>query len=551
VVNDDRLLTTSAAPVSMTPVPVRRSGGHVSADVPRLVGRGMTTSDQLARWARRTPDAVALRFEGSGRSYAELDERVTRLARALAGRGVNTGDRVAVLGLNGLEVWEAYLAGVRLGAVVVPVNFRLVADEVAYVLSDSGAVALVVDRALAEVAAKARGQAPGVRTVLTIGGDYEEALAAAGTEPLDVEVDEDAAAFIMYTSGTTGRPKGAVLTHRNLLMHVFSQVTHLGVDPSDRVAVPGAPLFHIAGLAGGLPPLLLGGTHVILRSGGFDPVATLDLIERERVTNIFLVPAMWAAVVAVPDIASRDLSSLRRISWGAAPASTTLLRTLIDTFPQAEVVTAFGQTECSPVTCFLRGEDSVRKIGSIGTPMLNVEVRVVDDAMQDVPQGEVGEIVYRSPMVMREYWGKPEATAEAFAGGWFHSGDLVRQDEDGYLYVVDRKKDMIITGGENVYCAEVEDVLAGHPKVGEVALIGVPDARYGEAPLAVVAPRDPADPPTPAELTAWCRERLARYKNPREYSIVGALPRNPSGKVLKTRLREEHSAGSLVAEPVV
>jgi fatty-acyl-CoA synthase/long-chain acyl-CoA synthetase len=551
VVNDDRLLTTSAAPVSMTPVPVRRSGGHVSADVPRLVGRGMTTSDQLARWARRTPDAVALRFEGSGRSYAELDERVTRLARALAGRGVNTGDRVAVLGLNGLEVWEAYLAGVRLGAVVVPVNFRLVADEVAYVLSDSGAVALVVDRALAEVAAKARGQAPGVRTVLTIGGDYEEALAAAGTEPLDVEVDEDAAAFVMYTSGTTGRPKGAVLTHRNLLMHVFSQVTHLGVDPSDRVAVPGAPLFHIAGLAGGLPPLLLGGTHVILRSGGFDPVATLDLIERERVTNIFLVPAMWAAVVAVPDIASRDLSSLRRISWGAAPASTTLLRTLIDTFPQAEVVTAFGQTECSPVTCFLRGEDSVRKIGSIGTPMLNVEVRVVDDAMQDVPQGEVGEIVYRSPMVMREYWGKPEATAEAFAGGWFHSGDLVRQDEDGYLYVVDRKKDMIITGGENVYCAEVEDVLAGHPKVGEVALIGVPDARYGEAPLAVVAPRDPADPPTPEELTAWCRERLARYKNPREYSIVGALPRNPSGKVLKTRLREEHSAGSLVAEPVV
>src|SRR5919199_6823034 len=466
----------------MTPVPVRRSGGHVSADVPRLVGRGMTTSDQLARWARRTPDAVALRFEGSGRSYAELDERVTRLARALAGRGVGTGDRVAVLGLNGLEIWESYLAGVRLGAIVVPVNFRLVADEVAYVLSDSGAVALVVARALAGVAAKARGQAPGVRTVLTIGGDYGEALAAAGTEPLDVEVDEDAAAFIMYTSGTTGRPKGAVLTHRNLLMHVFSQIATVGIHPvEEKVSAPGTPMFHIAGLAGGLPPLLLGGVHVILRSGGFDPVATLDLIERERVTNIFLVPAMWAAVVAVPDITSRDLSSLRRISWGAAPASTTLLRTLIDTFPQAEVVTAFGQTECSPVTCFLRGEDSVRKIGSIATPMLNVEVHVVGDAMRDVPQGEVGEIVYRSPMGMREYWGKPQATAEAFAGGWFHSGDLVRQDEDGYLYVVDRKKDMIITGGENVYCAEVEDVLAGHPKVGVAAH---PQGKGAEDPAA-------------------------------------------------------------------
>jgi fatty-acyl-CoA synthase len=290
---------------------------------------------------------------------------------------------------------------------------------------------------------------------------------------------------------------------------------------------------------------------VIMRSGGFDPVATLDLIERERISSIFLVPAMWAAVVAVPGIADRDLSHLHRISWGAAPASTTLLRTMIDTFPQAEVLTAFGQTECSPVTCFLRGEDSIRKIGSVGTPMLNVEVRVVDDAMNDVPQGEVGEIVYRSPMVMKEYWNKAEETAEAFEGGWFHSGDLVRQDEDGYFYVVDRKKDMIITGGENVYCAEVENVLAAHPKVGEVALIGVPDAKFGEAPLAVIAPRDPADPPTAEELAAWCREKLAHYKNPREYSIVGALPRNPSGKVLKTQLRQEHSAGSLVASPAV
>jgi fatty-acyl-CoA synthase/long-chain acyl-CoA synthetase len=216
---------------------------------------------------------------------------------------------------------------------------------------------------------------------------------------------------------------------------------------------------------------------------------------------------------------------------------------MIDAFPQAEVVTAFGQTECSPVTCFLRGEDSLRKIGSIGTPMLNVEVRIVDEAMTDVPRGEVGEIVYRSPMVMKEYWNKPAETAEAFEGGWFHSGDLVREDEDGYLFVVDRKKDMIISGGENIYCAEVEDVLAAHPKVGEVALIGVPDARYGEAPRAVVAPRDPADPPTAEELDAWCRERLARYKNPREYVFVGALPRNPSGKVLKTRLRSEHTPG--------
>jgi fatty-acyl-CoA synthase/long-chain acyl-CoA synthetase len=523
----------------------------VSVAIPALQGRGMTMSDQLARHARKTPDAVALRFEGSGRSYAELDERVTRLARALRERGVSGGDRVAVLALNGMEAWESYLAGVRLGAIVVPVNFRLVADEVAYVLADSGATALIVDAALAPVAAKARKQAPDVAAVLVIGEEFEAALAAAGDEPLDVVVDENEPAFIMYTSGTTGRPKGAVLTHRNLLMHVFSQVTHLGWHPEDRVAAPGAPLFHIAGLAGGLPPLLKGGTNVVMRSGAFDPVETLDMIEREKISSIFLVPAMWAAVVAVPGIADRDLSSLRRISWGAAPASTTLLRTMIDTFPQAEVVTAFGQTECSPVTCFLRGEDSIRKLGSVGTPMLDVEVRVVDESMNDVPRGEVGEIVYRSPMVMKEYWNKPEETAEAFRGGWFHSGDLVRQDDDGYYFVVDRLKDMIISGGENIYCAEVEDVLAAHPKVAEVALIGVPDTKYGEAPLAVVAPRDATDPPTAEELSAWCRERLARYKNPREYSIVGALPRNPSGKVLKTSLRQEQSAGSLVAAPVV
>ena len=217
----------------------------------------------------------------------------------------------------------------------------------------------------------------------------------------------------------------------------------------------------------------------------------VDLLERERVSSCFFVPAQWAAIVAVPGLAGRDLSALRRCSWGAAPASTTLLRTMIDVFPQADIVTAFGQTECSPVTCLLRGEDSIRKIGSIGKPILNVEARVVDDDMNDVRQGEVGEIVYRGPLVMSGYWNKPDETAEAFRGGWFHSGDLVREDEDGYLFVVDRKKDMIISGGENIYCAEVENVLAAHPKIAEVALIGVADERCGEAPLAVVAPRNP------------------------------------------------------------
>ena len=545
------------------------SGAHV--EIPRLLGRGMTMGDQLARHARKIPDEVAFRYENIGRTYRQMDERVSRLAGALRDRGVGTGDRIAVLGLNTLEVIEAFIASTRLGAICVPLNFRLVADEIAYMLDDSAASAVIVQASLAETMSKARERTGSVRSCLVFGGaaggdagddgeDYEAALAAAAPEFPEVtdggtsrgrsgRGGEGAAAFIMYTSGTTGRPKGAVLTHHNLLMHAFSTMVHNGVQPDDQVWLAAAPLFHIAGLAGMLPTLLTGGRTVLLPSGRFDPVATVDLLERERVSSVFLVPAQWQAIVTVPDIGARDLSALRRLSWGAAPAATTLLRTMIDTFPQAEVSTAFGQTECSPVTTMLRGEDSVRKIGSVGTPIVNVEARVVDDEMNDVPRGQVGEIVYRSPMVMREYWNKPEATADAFRGGWFHSGDLVREDEDGYYYVVDRKKDMIISGGENIYCAEVEDVLAAHPKVGEVALIGMPDEKWGETPLAVIAPREDADPPTAAEIDAWCLDRLARYKRPRRVAILPALPRNPSGKILKTDLRAARAAGELPIEP--
>ena len=513
---------------------------------PAFGGRGMTMSDIISRHARTAGAAVAFRDGPLTRTWAELDERVSRMANVLAGHGVGVGDRVAVLGLNSVALVEAMAATLRVGAICVPVNFRLVAEEVAYVLTDSGATVVVADAGFAPVVAAARERAPAVTAVVILGED----LAARRTYP-EVPVDDGAPAFLMYTSGTTGRPKGAVLTHRNLLLHSFSSIAHGGVGSDDRIGLSGAPLFHIAGVSGFHLNLVTAATTVLSPSGGFDPVATVDLLERERVSSCFFVPAQWAAICAVPGLADRDLSALRRISWGAAPASTTLLRTMIDAFPQAEVVTAFGQTECSPVTCVLRGEDSIRKIGSVGTPMLNVEVRVVDDDMVDVVPGEVGEIVYRGPLVMSGYWNKPEETAEAFRGGWFHSGDLVRQDEDGYFFVVDRKKDMIISGGENIYCAEVENVLAAHPKIAEVALIGVPDARWGEAPLAVIAPRDPADPPTAADVDAYAREHLASYKRPRDVVLVAALPRNPSGKVLKTRLREDHGATAVVGEPAV
>ncbi|WP_226350677.1 long-chain-fatty-acid--CoA ligase [Pseudonocardia sp. ICBG601] len=502
----------------------------------------MTAADIVARHARTAPDAPALADPRTSRTWAQLDDRVSRLATVLADRGVDRGDRVAVLGLNSVELVESYLAVLRRGAICVPLNFRLTAGEVAFQLTDCTPVAVLCDDAFAATVESAREQAPSVRTVLTLGDGFDALLAGTGPGDWGDDVADDEPAYIMYTSGTTGRPKGAVLTHRNLMLHAFLSITHLGTAGDDRVSMSGAPLFHIAGLSGMLPTLIAGGRVIIPPSGGFDPVATVDTLERERVSSCFFVPAQWQAICAVPGIAQRDLSALRRITWGAAPASTTLIRTMIDTFPEAMVVTAFGQTECSPVTCALRGEDSVRKIGSVGTPMVGVEVRVVDAEMNDVPRGEVGEIVYRGPTVMREYWGRPEATAEAFRGGWFHSGDLVREDPDGFYYVVDRAKDMIISGGENVYSAEVEEVLAAHPGVADVAVVGVPDARWGETPLAVVVPADPAAPPDLDTLTAWCADRLARYKQPSRLALVEALPRNPSGKVLKTELRRVHGS---------
>lgn len=516
-----------------------------------MADTGITLSDVLARHARVRPDNLALVDSRRRCTFAQLDDRTTRLANVLSANGVAPGDRVAVVGLNCLELVEVWLATLRLGAVAVPVNFRLVADEIAYVLADSGSVVVVVDSACAPAVAQAHTNAPSVQTVLTIGDHLDDLVAAAEGLAVDVAVADEAPAFIMYTSGTTGFPKGAVISHRNLYLHAVSVIATLGLGADDNCWMAHAPLFHVAGVSGMFPTFLTGGTVVVPPSGGFDPEATMRMIADERVTSCWMTPAQWQLVCALPDLRSCDLDRLRRVWWGAAPASTTLLRTMFETFPRAEVIAAFGQTECSPITCLLRGDDAIRKIGSVGTPMLGVEVRIVDDEMNDVARGEVGEIVYLGPLLMKEYWNRPIETAEAFRGGWFHSGDLVRQDGEGYIYVVDRRKDMIISGGENIYSAEVENVVAAHDKVAEVAVIGAPDPKWGEIPIAVIVSRDPANPPTDDEIETHCRVHLAAYKRPRRVVVVEALPRNANGKVLKNELRLRYSAAdSYDAGPV-
>jgi acyl-CoA synthetase (AMP-forming)/AMP-acid ligase II len=353
--------------------------------------------------------------------------------------------------------------------------------------------------------------------------------------------DEAEPASIMYTSGTTGRPKGAVLTHRNLVtMSLLTSMARGGALPEDRSALLGVPMFHIAGVTTILPRLLTGGRIVVYSPAAFDPVAVVDLIEREQITDCFFVPSQWQAICAVPGVKERELP-LRRITWGATPAQPSLLDALADTFPEAPASTVFGQTETSAVICLLRGDDAQRKPGSVGQPLYGVEARIVDEGMNDVAVGEIGEIVYRGPTVMREYRGNPEATAEAFAGGWFHSGDLCRADADGFIWVVDRKKDMIISGGENIYCAEIEAVIDAHPKVADVAVIGVPHEQWGQTPLAVITALDPADPPTERDIIEHCKGLLASYKKPTAVLVVDAMPRNAGGKIQKYALRDRYA----------
>ncbi|HXT93628.1 MAG TPA: long-chain-fatty-acid--CoA ligase [Trebonia sp.] len=502
---------------------------------------------QLERHAAARHGQPAFRFRGTTRTWRQFADRVGRLAGAFASRGVRHGDRVAVMTGNCPEFLEAVLAANVLGAIAVPLNFRLSGPEAAFVLDDSGATVLVVDGMCGPTAGAALAQLSQRPAVLAIGPTegavagsraYEAAIAEATAPAARVDVAEDAAALIMYTSGTTGRPKGAVLTHHNLRAQCLTGIRAQHLVHDDEVNLVTSPLFHIAGVGAVAPSIMNGTTTVIVPTGAFDSARLLELIEAEGVTSMFLVPAQWQAVCDDPTLPQRDLSRLRAIGWGAAPASDSLLRQMGRCFPGALIVALFGQTEMSPVTCALEGKDALRKLGSVGRPVPGVLARVVDGDMRDVPAGEVGEIVYRGPGLMREYWNKPAATAEAFRGGWFHSGDLVTRDEDGYVWVVDRVKDMIISGGENIYCAEVENALAGHPSVAEVSVVGQPDARWGETPVAFVALRQPATSLSLAELRAEASARLARYKLPTALVILATLPRNASGKVLKGELRK-------------
>ncbi|MFT4086516.1 MAG: fatty-acid--CoA ligase FadD5 [Gordonia sp. (in: high G+C Gram-positive bacteria)] len=504
-------------------------------------------NNQIRRHAQMRPSDPALKFLDRTITWSELDDRVRRLAAAFSRRGVAFGDRILIVMLNRSEYVETVFAANLIGAIPVPVNVRMAPPEIAYLVSDSGSRVIVTETMLAPLADAVAAATGAVEQIIVVGGSDAEAhlafddLVAEDPDGLqELDIPEETVALIMYTSGTTGKPKGAMLTHQSMQGQTVTCLQALNTRPDD-VGSCVAPLFHIAGLGAMAPLIYMGALSVIHPLGAFDPDQMLDVIEREGTTSIFLVPAQWQAVCAAQQARPRDLK-LRVISWGAAPASDSVLTAMNDTFPDALNVAVFGQTEMSPITCVLEGKDALAKIGSIGKVVPGVTARIVDPAMNDVAPGEVGEIVYRSPQLMVGYWQNPQGTLDAFAGGWFHSGDLVRADDEGFLYVVDRAKDMIISGGENIYCAEVENVLFSHPKIVEAAIIGRADDKWGEVPVAVVVTAPGVGDLTVDELEPYLNEHLARFKHPKDVVVVDELPRNAGGKVVKPTLREAYGS---------
>jgi long-chain acyl-CoA synthetase len=491
-----------------------------------------TFAQPLSRALSTAAGSCAVVCQDNRRTYAELGARCRRLAGAMRKLGLAPQDRVGVVALNSDRYLELYLGLPAAGYVLVPVNSRLAPAEMRAILEDAGVSVVFADADYPGAA--------GVK-VLSIPDDYEDLIASADEVPLGDGVTENDLAALFYTSGTTGAAKGAMHTHRTL---VSSGLHFMATWPFDRQTrwLVASPMFHTGGILATLATVWAGGTHVIMPR--FDPDLAVDLIEREAVTHTLLVPTMLAAAAGAQLARPRDVSSLRYLSHGASPISVETLRRTRQAFPGAELLHVYGTTETTPITTLLPHEERILDtplIRSCGQPATGVEMRVVDGAMTDLPAGAVGQIAVRGPSVMAGYWRKAEATAEVMRGDWYLTGDLGYRDEDSYIFLVDRAKDMIVSGGENIYSTEVENALNTHPGVEEVAVFGVPHSRWGESVYAVVFAKTDV---TPDELTAHCREQIAGFKVPRRIELrAEPLPKSAAGKILKRELREPYWSG--------
>lgn len=494
----------------------------------------------LAHHASRTPEKTMTVFQNETISYGEMSARVATLAGGLRGRGVGPGDVVGLLSYNCPEFLETVFAANYLGAIAMPINWRLAAPEVRYILEHSEARALMCDEALVDLANDAT---KGMEDTLLRASVSDPApdgwtplatLRSSADTPSPVAAAADDVHRLMYTSGTTGRPKGVMLTHANLAWKNIAHIIEFGFTHSD-LGLACGPLYHVGALDLTTTSLIAAGATIIIHRV-FEAADVIDELERSRVTTVWLAPAMVNAIMSLPDIDARDLSCVRLIINGGEKMPIPLIERIQRVFPSAWFADAYGLTETVSGDTFLDRDSIVTKLGSVGRPCLYLELDIWDEDGTSVAAGERGEIVMRGPKVFKGYWRDPDATATAFAGGWFHTGDIGVRDEDGYLFIVDRLKDMIVSGGENIAGSEVERVLYEHPAVLEAAVVGRADARWGEVPVAFVVLRSDSAV-TADELVEHCRAQLAKFKVPKDVSFLDALPRNPSGKVLKRELR--------------
>jgi long-chain acyl-CoA synthetase len=504
----------------------------------------LRVADVVREHASRRPDVVALRCGARSVTYAELDDRSNRLARALLSEGVRAGDRVAHLDRTAPEIVEVLFATSKIGAVTVPLNWRLAPAELETIVADAGAGVMIAGPGYRAVARQIAGTLGGRIEVIDTGEDYEQRLQAApATDPGHRGAANDVAVQL-YTSGTTGLPKGVLTTQRNLAAAYLS--ADVWLFDSRSVSLTPLPMFHIGGIGWAYLGLVKGATTILVTE--FDAAEVIDVLERERVTNAVFVPTILQMLAAVPGAAERDYSSLRSITYGASPITTPVLRAALRTF-RCPLFGVYGLTETTGGVIQLRPEDHdaagqrQHLLRSAGHPLPWVEIRIVDPAQgRDCDAGEVGEVWLRAPNVMAGYYNRPADTAAALTpDGWLRTGDGGYRDEEGYLFLTDRIKDMIVSGGENIYPIEVEEVISQHPAVAEVAVIGVPDERWGETvkALVVLAPGAAVESD---ELVAFARERLAGYKLPRSVEFVAELPHSPAGKVLKRELRARYAA---------
>jgi acyl-CoA synthetase (AMP-forming)/AMP-acid ligase II len=503
----------------------------------------MNWSYVLERNVEKFPDKEAIVFEGGRFTYRELQKRVDALANGLQKLGIKRGDVVAVLLYNCAEFIEVTFAVNKLGGIWLPLNYRLAGPEITYILNHSEARMLVSEAEFDSMIRAIKQEIPGVKNLIAVGKEVPQ-----GWVSYDSIVDENKGATVphalvdledlqrlMYTSGTTAHPKGVMITYGNVYWKNIGHILMFDLKPEDKTLVAG-PLYHVGGLD--LPAtgtLYAGGSLVILRR--FEPIPVLETIQKERITNTWFAPAMVNILFQEATFDQYDVSSLRFIIDGGEKMPLPLINKIKEKFPNTWFADAYGLTETVSGDTFLSRDKMVEKIGSVGKPVLHLRVRTVDEQGKDTPPGELGEIVLRGPKVFKGYWKNPEATADAKKNGWFHTGDIGRLDEEGYLYIEDRKKDIIISGGENIASLEVERVIYQLPQVLETAVVGIPHPKWQEVPKAYVVVKKGQNL-TADEIIAHCSKKLAKFKVPKEVEFIESLPRNPSGKVLKRELRE-------------